>query len=255
MGVPFCLKSFGSMCKAVLPRGTRFGIIEVSWRRCRQETQQSPEKGDVKMGNPAYTFDLTAYDMSMLPQVSSALEKRTELASREKLPGMWKMTDRLSDGSGKTVPGQGRGRGIVFLVLGALLFVTGLMQSGRLTLVAVAGAVAMLWGALRVLGSLPRRESRFDRAARELLADKSSLPAGQLRVVFSDEGMVLSSPDGGNETVPYSALDCAIETPDLYFLEHDSRGTLLQKRDLSGGNNEGFRAFLKQKVNRYVQAG
>ena len=47
------------------------------------------------MGNENYVFRLTTYDVQqLLPQVSKALEKRTELISRERYAKLWKGIDK-----------------------------------------------------------------------------------------------------------------------------------------------------------------
>lgn len=44
-----------------------------------------------------YEFQLSPYDgASLVPQVSCALEKRTESISREKYPKIWKITDHFN---------------------------------------------------------------------------------------------------------------------------------------------------------------
>ena len=49
------------------------------------------------MASADFIFHLTPYDTrKLLPQVSKALEKRTELLSRQRYPGLWKQTDRLN---------------------------------------------------------------------------------------------------------------------------------------------------------------
>ena len=56
------------------------------------------------MADTDYIFHISPYDTEkLLPQVSRALEKRTEMVSRERFPGLWKHTDRfpLWRGGGK----------------------------------------------------------------------------------------------------------------------------------------------------------
>ena len=44
-----------------------------------------------------FVFELTKYnDVSFKPQVSKALEKRTELVSRKEHPGMWTFVDKMN---------------------------------------------------------------------------------------------------------------------------------------------------------------
>lgn len=46
------------------------------------------------MADTDYIFHISPYDTEkLLPQVSRALEKRTEMVSRERFPGLWKHTD------------------------------------------------------------------------------------------------------------------------------------------------------------------
>ena len=78
-----------------------------------------------------YAFRVTAMDEKYLPQISYALEKRTELLSRVKYPGMWKATDNLQ--SSVREPSKGRKifrklLSIFCLCCGILLFVPGLTQ-------------------------------------------------------------------------------------------------------------------------------
>ena len=48
------------------------------------------------MADTDYIFHISPYDTEkLLPQVSRALEKRTEMVSRERFPGLWKHTDRF----------------------------------------------------------------------------------------------------------------------------------------------------------------
>ena len=48
-----------------------------------------------------YTFAISGYDTArLLSQVSRALETRTQILSRQKYPGMWKMTDGLNRSAG-----------------------------------------------------------------------------------------------------------------------------------------------------------
>ena len=206
------------------------------------------------MENVVFRFHLTAYDAALLPQVSRALEKRTELLSREKVPGLWKLTDRLNDRSASAgaSPIRGRVLGTVFLALGLLLFIPGAMQPKELPGPLLGGAVAILWGIWRIWATLNHPGSNFTSAAEKLLAGKESIPSEQqLCVTFAGEGMTLSAADGAPVTVPYTDLSCVIETPDLFLLAHDSRATLLQKRDLEGGDVDSFCAFLAEKAARY----
>ena len=83
-----------------------------------------------------YRFVLTPYDPSLADELSRALEKRTELSSRKKDPGLWRQTDRLHAYNERTGNvGTGKGRKIfrtvltiVLLLLGLFLLIPGLMD-------------------------------------------------------------------------------------------------------------------------------
>ena len=80
-----------------------------------------------------YEFQLSPYDgASLVPQVSCALEKRTESISREKYPKMWKITDHFNSKKvSEIVLKRRRLRyrvyGILLIIMGAFLLIPGLM--------------------------------------------------------------------------------------------------------------------------------
>ena len=90
-----------------------------------------------------YDFQVTPYDTeSLLRQVSTALEKRTELISRQRYPGLWENIDRLNTMAKGRQRSSLRTRimGIVCLVLGIFLFVPGLLKPQELLVPLLAGA-------------------------------------------------------------------------------------------------------------------
>lgn len=110
------------------------------------------------------SFQITPLDVHQLyPQVSRALEKRTELVSREKLPKMWALTDKLNHGPRvpRAVAENRRKRRVLFglldWALGVFLLMSGLMEPQELLLPLLVGAVgfgagvAILWRNKRVL--------------------------------------------------------------------------------------------------------
>jgi hypothetical protein len=111
-----------------------------------------------------FSFQITPMDTAALrPQVSRALEKRTELLSRRKCPRMWELTDKLN--SVEKVPqavGENRRErrgflGLLNWVLGVFLLMPGLMEPQKLIIPLVVGAagfgtgVVILWKNKRTL--------------------------------------------------------------------------------------------------------
>lgn len=207
------------------------------------------------MDNIKYVFRLTAYDINcLLPQVSKALEKRTELVSRERYPNLWKNTDRLNAASqGQT---QSRGRtifmSIVCLALGIFLFVPGLVKPQELLVPLLVGAVAIGAGIGGLWRSRKNKKNPFDKSAKKLLAGKDTFSAEQsIEVSFSEEGMILPTDNGGAESVPYSNFECIIEATDIFLLVYDTRVTVLQKHDLITNTADEFRGFISNKVAKF----
>ena len=98
-----------------------------------------------------YRFVLTPYDPSLADELSRALEKRTELSSRKKYPGLWRQTDRLHAYNERTgSAGTGKGRKIfrtvltiVLLLLGLFLLIPGLMDPKNLKGPLIVGILAV----------------------------------------------------------------------------------------------------------------
>ena len=199
-----------------------------------------------------FRFQLTPYDTQrLLPQVSKALEKRTELISRERYPALWKITDRISGGK----PAQPRSRlrtkcmAVLCLVLGIFLFVPGVTDPQELLVPLIAGALAIIIGILYLWRSRKHRKNPFDRSAQKLLAGKETLSTqSPVTVTFSENGMTFPPSQGKQETVPYTGFSLVVETQELILMVFDTRVTVLQKRDLQGGNVEGFLNFLAKRT-------
>lgn len=204
------------------------------------------------MQTPNFVFRLTSYDgQLLLPQVSRALETRTEQLSRQAYPGLWRVTDGLRNaakGRQRSLR-RTRIRGIVCLILGIVLLVPGLMDPQELAVPLVVGAVAVGAGIGGLWRSQKRRSNPFDKSASTLLSGLYALPEGQeLQVVFSPEGMELRASGQGAQTVPWDRFECGVETADTFLLVYGEQVTLLQKKDLVRGTQEAFRAFLASHI-------
>ncbi len=176
-----------------------------------------------------FTFVITSCDKEkLLPQVSRALETRTQMLSRQKYPGMWKATDALHAHSKSSGAGNGRRKflSILCLALGIFLFVPGLVKPQELQGPLVMGAIAVGAGIGGLWRSRKKKSNPFDRSAALLLADKETV-AGSAQVVFSQEGMQISDDE---EVVPYSDFEFFIEGRDVYLITFTGRVVLLQTK-------------------------
>lgn len=197
-----------------------------------------------------FVFQISPYaDPALMQQVSRALEKRTELRSRAQFPKLWHVTDDLNrKHKGKTVSNGQRVRyriyGILLIVMGVILFVPGIMDPKQLLVPLVAGAVGILAGVftLWAVSGSQAQSKRFDQAAEKLLKGFEAPPAAQVR--FTPEGMEIA----GKPAAAYPDVDFAAETEDLFLLTWNEKVTILQKKDLIGGDCPQFSAFLHKQL-------
>lgn len=199
-----------------------------------------------------YDFQITPYDTeSLLQQVSAALEKRTELISRQRYPGLWENIDKLN------TMAKGRQRsslhtrimGIVCLALGVFLFVPGLLKPQELLVPLLAGTFAILIGVFYLYISRKSKKNPFNESAKILLMGKDTISAEQSIVVsFSETGMEIRTDNKDLQHIPYSDFESMIETIDLFLFVHDTRITVLQKKDLTSNTISGFRNFISKII-------
>ncbi len=114
-----------------------------------------------------FEFVLTKYNYeSFIPQVSKALEKRTELISRKRCPKMWKYTDSLSsrDKAKEEKLKKRRKRykvyGIFLILIGLFLLIPSLMKPEELLMPLFTGAFATGLGLLYFLYGRNRKSMK-----------------------------------------------------------------------------------------------
>ena len=234
--------------------GTMKAEPSLARKKCRTHTIRKVMKMKASHTDNPYLFQISSYDIRhLLPQVSKALEKRSEHLSRERYPNMWRQIDRLPSPSRGASRSRLRTRlfSILCLAAGIILVVPGLMESKELLVPLVVGAAAVVLGISGLWRTRKNRQNPFDRSARLLLEGKDRIPESPVPVVsFSDQGMTLSEKDE-TEFVPYSNFESAWETEDILLLVFGQRVTLLQKQDLVKGDFSGLSRLLSEKVAAY----
>lgn len=199
-----------------------------------------------------YNFQITPYDTeSLLQQVSKALEKRTEFVSRERYPGLWENIDKLNAVSKGKRRSSLRSKimSIICLVLGVFLFIPGLMKPQELLVPLLVGAFAIVIGIVYLYIGRKDKKNPFDKSARLLLMGKDTISAKQsIMVSFSESGMEIRADDKESQHIPYSDFESMIETEDLFLFVHDTRITVLQKKDLTSNDITDFRNFISKNV-------
>lgn len=206
------------------------------------------------MATTNFIFSMKPYETEVLyPQVARMLQKRVELASRKRLPNLWKVTDKLNavprapEAELKRRKESRRRWGGLLLVLGIFLFVPGMMKPQELPIPLVAGFFAIVLGVL-YLRKDDRKKNSYEEKAKKLLENMNASMEGQkLRLVFGDAELTMSGA-GEDKKISYADVECALETSDLFGLIYENQLVLLQKKELLLGTAEEFAKQLEEKV-------
>ena len=206
-----------------------------------------------------YIFNVSTIDCyALLLQVSQALEKRTELISRNNQPKLWKYTDKLN-GQRKVSAVVSKRRkvrikayGIINLTLGIFLIIPGLMDPKELMVPLVAGVIATLLGTTILLSSRKNKKNPFLKSAKLLLDNANIIPKVEIQVLFTDKEMKFNTVVNDTKTVLeevlYTDFECMIETKDIFLLTYNNCATILQKKDLSTNNVDDFSDYINSKL-------
>ncbi|MBP3576917.1 MAG: hypothetical protein J6K15_02290 [Lachnospiraceae bacterium] len=206
------------------------------------------------MADKNFIFSMKPYDVNTLfPQVVQILQKRVEIASRKKLPGLWKITDKLNavprapETELKRRKERQRRWGGLLLVMGFFLFVPGVMKPQELPVPLVAGFLAIVLGML-YLRKGDRKKKTSEKKAKQLLEKLNASMEGQkLRLIFYDAELAITGV-GDDKKISYANMECALETADLFGLIYENQIVLLQKKELLLGNAEDLIKALKEKT-------
>lgn len=93
---------------------------------------------------------------------------------------------------------------------------------------------------------------RCEKAAREFLEGHvEGLKEKEVQICFSDEEMITvmgALEDLDQDAVSFDAIQFVMETDDIFFVIYQSRGVVLQKKDLTLGSVDEFRAFASEQI-------
>lgn len=210
------------------------------------------------MADKNFIFSMKPYDINTLSdQVAWILVKQSELASRKKLSGLWKLTDKLN--ATQTPEAEAKRRkelqkvwGGFFLVAGIFMFFPGMMNPREMMVPMLVGLFAIVMGVL-YLKTDDRVRTLFGKEAKRLLKKQNASMQGQkLRLIFSDEALTISGA-GDSKKVAYTNVECTLETVDLFGLVYESQLVLLQKKELLLGEAAEFTKLLEEKTDYHLQ--
>ena len=185
-------------------------------------------------------------------QISEAIAKRTEIYSRNKLPGLWKKTDELnrknlSEAGFKRRIRLRRFYGIVLIALGIFLFVPGIVKPKELAVPLIVGVFSIINGIFAVI---PRKTDaeRFLKKAKKLAKAINSSVKPENTLVFSEDGIF----ENGEILMKYEELENVIENRNIFFVCDGKKILVLRKTDMVVGNPEDFVKFIEEKTEKEI---
>ncbi len=203
-----------------------------------------------------FVFRVSNYDAPELESETAGLLRQwLEARSRQVMPGMWKVTDKLNAHAAKG-PGIGKRRyrvyGVILIALGIFALVPGLMEP-RIPSLIVTGGFAALMGVwclcLRERRPLqPPASCRREAAALLKARRETDWDALRAEVRFDEAGWFVKTAEGESRTA-YEDLRSVFETERLWLLvDGTEQALLLQKKDLIAGEAGDFLPYLQGKI-------
>ncbi len=204
-----------------------------------------------------FVFRITDYEDSALEaETAELLRRRLEARSRNVMPGIWRVTDRLNACAAKGPGREERRRywvcGVILIVLGVFALVPGWMEPRTPSLIAAGGfAAAMGLWCLCLRERKPLRPpASCKKEAAELLKTYRERDWKALRaeVRFDGTGWSFKTAEGGGQ-ITCDDLRGVFETERLWLLVYGAeKALLLQKRDLVSGEAGEFLPYLQGKM-------
>jgi len=206
-----------------------------------------------------FTFQISNYNNPALDlETAKLFQQRLEAHSRNTVASMWKMIDKLNAYTAKgRVQGNQQMRqriyGVLLLAVGIFILVPGLMKPRKPILI-LAGAFAIVVGLLKLYLACKEKSEHIPaschKAAKDFLAGRRAIDwtKATMKVQFDETGMTTSNGEK-QEIIPYEKITGIFETKNLWLLVYDGeKGLLLQKKDLTSGNDKEFSTYLRHKL-------
>lgn len=208
------------------------------------------------MGEIEFIFQVKDYDSdALLSQVSRALQRRMELRTQRVKPGQ-PDPSQMTEAQRKFQDRMKKIWGVVFLVLGFYFMYSAGRNGSVLSMQGIIGIVAIVWGVSRLMPKRKVDPERYNKAAKEFLdGHKENLGDKEHQICFSDEEMIIVTgavEELDQEAVTYGEVDFSMETEDIFLLVHGGHGVMLQKKDITLGTVEEFRAFLASHIRSFT---
>ncbi|MCI8420466.1 MAG: YcxB family protein [Oscillospiraceae bacterium] len=207
-----------------------------------------------------FVFQMSGYgDPALDEEAVQLLEQRLEKKSRQVMPGMWSLTDRLNghasgDSGRENRKMRYRTYGGVLLALGVLALAAGLREPRTPSLI-WAGGFAAFCGGMEFLSARKKRphippascRNEAIRLLDRLRGVDWSAPANRMELCFTGDGLTIAGAEE-EKTVPYGEIKSIFETERLWLLIYgEEQAILLKKEDLQEGDPSEFLPYIREK--------
>lgn len=215
-----------------------------------------------------FIFHISGYDDPALDgETAQALEQRLAAYSREVMPQMWAVTDKLNAHAAKG-PGRDARRkknrvyGVLLLAMAVFVLVPGLTEPQIPALICV-GAFALAAGLFCLWLSRAEKPADPPAPCREEAAQLLERLRGldwtaeenRMEVRFDPDGMTLSKGDAAQKRLHWSGLAALYETDHIWMLLYgEDQALILQKKDLTAGEPEEFMACVRENIAKHAAA-
>lgn len=201
-----------------------------------------------------FVFEMTPPDETALEAVRDVLEARTQHLSRKRLPTVWRWIDRLEAvqrADDETLRRRRRREKVwaaLLLLVGLFLLVPGLMKPKELPQVLIAGLLATVWAvAVLLRGRKKKPRDKFLAAAQTLVRGQAGLVDRPCTAWFDEEGLTFSQEGELEDLVEYGELESVTFRDGILLVVFGDRALILQLRDMTGGDGDALRQFLKNR--------
>ncbi len=199
------------------------------------------------------SFNILAFKYAE-EQLIEPLRKITELNSREKLPLLWKFSDRLKKRKNhvsKEIINRRIKRyrvwGFFIFLMSLFLFIPSVMDTKELLFPLIVSSITMAIGLFFVFSCSGSYDKRLKKSAHLLVKSLENIK--KYEIIFNDEGFDLNKAD----FIKYSEIKLLTKTQDFYVIFYKESVTVFSVNSIYNNSNNLFEEFLNNKTSLKFQ--
>lgn len=199
------------------------------------------------------SFNILAFKYAE-EQLIEPLRKITELNSREKLPLLWKFSDRLKKRKNhvsKEIINRRIKRyrvwGFFIFLMSLFLFIPSVMDTKKLLFPLIVSSITMAIGLFFVFSCSGSYDKRLKKSAHLLVKSLENIK--KYEIIFNDEGFDLNKAD----FIKYSDIKLLTKTKDFYVIFYNKSVAVFAVNSIYNNSNNLFEEFLNNKTSLKFQ--